>query len=213
MQTVDLYDTLDTPAIIILPLRLADRVNSSLKVECMHESSFTPKWPTKFLSNYPAEEITAHQSTDKPTKWLRNPQTENFTDLLFNRATDRFTSRLVYNYLSCSWKSTSIHPFPIWKSGCTVSHKFTLKMAFHNSLFPGSHPNNSCLHAIRKTQRFQPISLYIRIFAAANEGQYTSYDFAHVCVSGISETLAHDSSLLSNKNEEIKPCAWLFAAT
>jgi hypothetical protein len=63
----------------------------------MHESLRTLKWPTKFLSNYPAEEITAHQSTDKPTKLLRNPKTENFTDLLLNYVTDRFTSRLFYN--------------------------------------------------------------------------------------------------------------------
>ena len=94
-----------TPAIITLPLRLGDRLSelySSLKFDCMHESPCTLKWPAKFLSNYPAEEITAHQSTDKPTKWLRNSQTENFTDLLFNHVTDRFTSKMVYNYLPCS---------------------------------------------------------------------------------------------------------------
>lgn len=119
-----------TPAIITLPLRLADRLSelySSLKVGCMHESPCTLKWPTKLLSNYFAEEITAHQSTDKPTKWLRNPQTETFTDLLFKHVTDKFTGRLVYNYLSCSWKSTSSRSVPIWNSEYTVKSQVDVK--------------------------------------------------------------------------------------
>jgi len=42
--------------------------------------------------------------------------TETFTGLLFNHVTDKCTSRMVYNYLSCSWKSNSSRPIPIWNS-------------------------------------------------------------------------------------------------